>query len=137
MYIEDANETNRLMRPLRKRLFAEKPNVCVICGSTDNLSHDHIIATSEGGRSVWENLQILCMPCNRKKGGRKRVKSTHNPYQRPQAVKRVFFDLSPLIACTLKEQANKEGLTLKAYIQQLCSKHADKLTRDKAKLTSV
>ena len=45
---------------------------CACCGFTDKTrAHfhvDHIIAMNNGGKSVLENLQILCHRCNGEKG---------------------------------------------------------------------
>jgi len=41
---------------------------CRSCGSTVELQYDHIIPLAMGGATSAENLQILCGPCNRKKG---------------------------------------------------------------------
>ena len=41
---------------------------CRQCGSTVELQYDHIIPVVMGGATSAENLQILCGPCNRKKG---------------------------------------------------------------------
>jgi 5-methylcytosine-specific restriction endonuclease McrA len=44
---------------------------CIICGSTDNLHFDHIIAYSKGGSSlVAENIQLLFARYNLEKRDR-------------------------------------------------------------------
>jgi hypothetical protein len=37
---------------------------CARCGTTQNLTLDHILAVCNGGLSVRENAQTLCGPCN-------------------------------------------------------------------------
>jgi HNH endonuclease len=41
---------------------------CRNCGSLVELQFDHVIPVAMGGSSELENLQILCGPCNRRKG---------------------------------------------------------------------
>lgn len=41
---------------------------CAQCGSDSELQYDHVIPVALGGSSDAENLQILCGPCNRRKG---------------------------------------------------------------------
>lgn len=41
---------------------------CRGCGSAGELQYDHVIPVSMGGGSTEDNLQILCGPCNRRKG---------------------------------------------------------------------
>jgi len=47
-----------------------KEPVCKACGSTENLSVDHILAIANRGPNTRTNVQLLCKPCNSKKGAR-------------------------------------------------------------------
>lgn len=57
----------------RRNIFARDHNSCQYCGKrypTSELSLDHIIPRSMGGKSNWENIVCACTGCNVKKGGR-------------------------------------------------------------------
>jgi len=57
----------------RRNIFARDKNRCQYCGAkfpTSELSIDHIIPRSMGGKSVWSNVVCACTGCNIKKGGR-------------------------------------------------------------------
>lgn len=41
---------------------------CANCGETENLVIDHILSIAKGGLSEVDNLQLLCVTCNRIKG---------------------------------------------------------------------
>lgn len=41
---------------------------CRHCGDSDNLAIDHITALALGGSNDFDNLQLLCGPCNSRKG---------------------------------------------------------------------
>lgn len=43
---------------------------CQLCGATENLTFDHIIPKIRGGGNSWDNLCIMCGPCNVAKGSR-------------------------------------------------------------------
>jgi 5-methylcytosine-specific restriction endonuclease McrA len=57
----------------RRNIYARDGNRCQYCGKrmpTTELSLDHIVPRSQGGRSSWENIVCCCVKCNVRKGGR-------------------------------------------------------------------
>ncbi|MGI8631619.1 MAG: HNH endonuclease [Solirubrobacterales bacterium] len=55
---------------VKHMVFRRDAGSCRECGSTELLQFDHVIPFSMGGSDEPENLQLLCAPCNREKGGR-------------------------------------------------------------------
>ncbi len=53
---------------LRTRVLDRDGWQCVYCGSKKDLQIDHIIPFSRGGATTFENLEVLCGECNKKKG---------------------------------------------------------------------
>ena len=64
----------------RKNVHIRDQHTCQYCGSTQNLTLDHVMPTSRGGGSTWENVVTACSPCNSKKGS----KTPDARYLRPQ-----------------------------------------------------
>ena len=57
----------------RRGIFTRDQNTCQYCGTIgrrDELTIDHVVPRSRGGRSLWENLVVACAPCNGRKGAR-------------------------------------------------------------------
>lgn len=54
----------------RFNLFLRDGFSCQYCGAEDDLTFDHILPRSQGGRTTWNNVTTACAPCNLKKGGR-------------------------------------------------------------------
>ncbi len=57
----------------RRNIFARDQNRCQYCGkrfATSELSLDHVVPRSQGGKSLWDNLVCCCVACNVRKGGR-------------------------------------------------------------------
>lgn len=57
----------------RRNLFARDASRCQYCGRkfrSSELSLDHIVPRSRGGRTTWTNVVCACMACNVRKGGR-------------------------------------------------------------------
>ena len=76
----------RLQVVTRKNIYLRDGNCCQYCGTkmkSDELTLDHIIPKSRGGKSSWENMVSCCKPCNWKKDDRTPeewgVKLLHRP----------------------------------------------------------
>jgi 5-methylcytosine-specific restriction endonuclease McrA len=57
----------------KKNIFIRDRNICGYCHKvlpTKDLTVDHIIPSSRGGKNTWGNLITACVPCNRKKGNK-------------------------------------------------------------------
>lgn len=55
----------------RRNIYLRDNHTCQYCGRVppkDELTIDHVIPRSRGGRSVWENVVLACMKCNMRKG---------------------------------------------------------------------
>lgn len=52
----------------RHNIFKRDNHACQYCGDSHNLTLDHLIPRSKGGKSSWTNLVTACKTCNTKKG---------------------------------------------------------------------
>ena len=52
----------------RKNVLRRDGNTCQYCGAESNLTIDHVVPKSRGGRDTWENLVAACVTCNNQKG---------------------------------------------------------------------
>jgi 5-methylcytosine-specific restriction endonuclease McrA len=69
----------------RRAVFARDRWTCQYCGhERGNLTVDHVIPRSRGGRSVWENIVASCAPCNRRKGNRLPQEIRMHPKRNPR-----------------------------------------------------
>ena len=53
---------------VKQLVWTHNQGQCRSCGSNAELQFDHIIPASMGGAVSPENIQVLCGPCNRRKG---------------------------------------------------------------------
>lgn len=63
----------RLQIVTRRNICLRDGNRCQYCGKhfvTGDLTLDHVIPRSQGGKNTWDNLVASCGPCNREKDNR-------------------------------------------------------------------
>jgi CRISPR/Cas system Type II protein with McrA/HNH and RuvC-like nuclease domain len=58
------------IRVNRQRIFKRDDYQCGYCGSQRDLTLDHILPRSRGGKNTWTNLVTCCSKCNLKKGNK-------------------------------------------------------------------
>lgn len=68
----------------RFNLFLRDGFKCAYCHATDDLTFDHVIPRSKGGRTTWENIVTACSPCNLRKGGRSLREAGMTPRKQPR-----------------------------------------------------
>jgi 5-methylcytosine-specific restriction endonuclease McrA len=54
----------------RKNMFIRDNHTCQYCGTHEQLSVDHVLPSSRGGKSCFDNCVTSCVQCNIKKGNR-------------------------------------------------------------------
>lgn len=57
----------------RQNIYARDKFQCQYCGTklkAKDLTCDHVIPRSRGGKTMWTNIVTCCRLCNRRKGGR-------------------------------------------------------------------
>lgn len=76
----------------RRSIMARDQYTCQYCGATPlraDLTLDHVLPRSRGGRTEWENVVVACRVCNQKKGSRtprEAQMSLARPPRRPRYV---------------------------------------------------
>lgn len=57
----------------RANIYTRDRYTCQYCRgefSSNDLTFDHVVPVSHGGRRTWENIVTCCLPCNRTKSNR-------------------------------------------------------------------
>ena len=67
----------------RFNLFLRDRFICQYCGDKRELTFDHVVPRSRGGRTTWRNVATACAPCNLRKGGRTLEESHMHPARMP------------------------------------------------------
>jgi 5-methylcytosine-specific restriction endonuclease McrA len=76
----------------RRAVFARDRWTCQYCGhERGNLTVDHVVPRSKGGKSTWDNIVACCAPCNRRKGDRLPAQANMVPARTPKAPSSTIF----------------------------------------------
>ena len=67
----------------RFNVFLRDSFRCVYCNSPHDLTFDHVVPRSKGGRTSWTNIVAACSPCNLRKGGRMPAEAKMFPARKP------------------------------------------------------
>jgi len=68
----------------RFNLFLRDSFSCQYCSAGADLTFDHVIPRSRGGRTTWENIVTACSRCNLAKGGRTPKEAQMHPHRHPR-----------------------------------------------------
>ena len=70
----------------RQKIYARDKYRCQYCGdkfAPEDLTYDHVLPRSRGGRTEWRNIVTCCVECNRRKGGRTPVEAGMRLIRKP------------------------------------------------------
>jgi 5-methylcytosine-specific restriction endonuclease McrA len=73
---------NRMVKYSRSHILLRDRYKCQLCGKTPpvgELTLDHVIPRSKGGKTTWENIVTSCKSCNERKGNDETIVPAHKP----------------------------------------------------------
>ena len=91
----------------RQNVFKRDGGECLYCTSRKDLTLDHVIPKSRGGKSTWDNLATACKKCNAIKGDK-----TPDEAEMP-------LSQTPFKPSYVKFVRNFSGFTSKDWLQYL------------------
>jgi 5-methylcytosine-specific restriction endonuclease McrA len=84
MILTEYQKPKTAVRYSKANVFLRDNYVCQYCGdavSKKSATLDHVVPTSHGGTSTWENSSTACGPCNANKGNNKKIVPKVKPWK--------------------------------------------------------
>ncbi|CAM0905453.1 unnamed protein product [Alopecurus aequalis] len=94
----------------RKNILYRDGFTCQYCSSEDDLTIDHVIPTSRGGKWEWENLVTACSRCNSRKGNKTLLQANMKLRKTPKAPKEFDIIAVPLTKSAFRTMRRRQGL---------------------------
>jgi hypothetical protein len=69
LLVSEEINMSTVLRELKMQMISDTKR-CEYCGSTDNLSWDHLIPRSKNGSDIADNHVLACKKCNSSKGSK-------------------------------------------------------------------
>jgi len=94
----------------RKNILFRDGFTCQYCSSEDDLTIDHVIPASRGGKWDWENLVTACSRCNSRKGNKTLLQANMKLRKIPKAPKEFDIIAVPLTKSAFRTIRRRHGL---------------------------
>lgn len=82
--LKEYQKPKNYARLSKRNVFLRDLYVCQYCGvdcKPAEATLDHVLPSSLGGKSVWNNLTTACKPCNYRKANHTKMKPNVQPYK--------------------------------------------------------
>lgn len=93
----------------RKNILYRDSYICQYCSCGENLTIDHVLPISRGGKWTWENLVAACAKCNSKKGQKTIEEANMKLLKTPKAPKDFDILTIPLTSAAAKMLRLRKG----------------------------
>lgn len=84
MILKEYQKKKNTIRFSKQNVFLRDGYTCQYCGTDvtrKTATLDHVLPTSHGGKTVWENCTTACAECNARKGNNKKIVPKIKPWK--------------------------------------------------------
>ena len=82
--LKEYQKPKSTMRMSKRNVFLRDGYTCQYCDATvtdQTATLDHVLPTSKGGKTTWENSTTACKPCNYRKAASTKMKPKKMPHK--------------------------------------------------------